>query len=133
MSVKVAEITKNSDEKLLPIIAAIKNRENNKISKFNKIFDSINKKFISNVSNRDVNFSVGDDCTGCSVCKDVCPVKNIVMINNKPQYKHKCEQCLACLHFCPQKAINYMNVTQNRRRYTNPDISYKELSEKNNA
>jgi hypothetical protein len=33
---------------------------------------------------------------------------------------------------CPQKAINYKNLTQNRGRYTNPEIDYRELSEYNN-
>jgi epoxyqueuosine reductase QueG len=53
------------------------------------------------------------------------------MANNKPQYKHHCEQCVACIQFCPQKAINYKDATQNRRRYTNPEIKYKELYEYN--
>ena len=132
ISERVDEITKKSNDGLVPIIDSIKNRRNNKVNKFTKIFSFVNKWFVKNVSAMDRHFTVSDNCTGCGICQKVCPAKNIVMENNKPRYNHNCEQCLACLHFCPQKAINYKNLTQNRRRYTNPDISYRELSEFNN-
>jgi ferredoxin len=129
MSEKVDKITKHSSKKLIPIIDSIKIRRKNKLI---KIFDFADKNFIKKVSHMDENFNVNNNCTGCGVCEKVCPVKNIEIINSKPQYKHNCEQCVACIQFCPQKAINYNNVTQNRRRYTNPEISFKELYEYNN-
>jgi ferredoxin len=132
MSEKIDEIAKRSNEKLIPIIDAIKMKQNNNINKLTNIFGFINRSFIKKVSTMDKNFTVNDNCTGCGICKEVCPVKNIELANNKPKYNHHCEQCLACIQFCPQKAINYKNVTQNRRRYTNPEIGYKELSEYNN-
>ncbi|GHU25874.1 iron-sulfur protein [Spirochaetia bacterium] len=132
MSEKIDEITKNSNEKLVPIIEAIKAKRNNNINKLTNIFGFVNKSFIKKVSTMDKNFTVNDNCTGCGICKEVCPVKNIEVENNEPQYSHHCEQCLACIQFCPQKAINYKNVTQNRKRYTNPEINYKELSKYNN-
>ncbi|GMO62574.1 MAG: EFR1 family ferrodoxin [Treponemataceae bacterium] len=131
MSENIDEITKNSNEKLVPIIDAIKAKRNNTINKLTNIFCFVNKSFLKKVSDMDKNFTVNDNCTGCGICKEVCPVKNIEIENNKPKYSHHCEQCLACIQFCPQKAINYKNVTQNRRRYTNPEISYKELAEYN--
>ena len=132
MSEKIDEITKNSNEKLAPIINSIKMRKNNKINKSTKIFSFINKGFIKKAAGMDKDFTVNNNCTGCGICKEVCPVKNIELVNNKPQYSHHCEQCVACIQYCPQKAINYKNVTQTRRRYTNPEINYKELSEYNN-
>ena len=131
MSDKIDEITKKSNEDLIPIIDSIKNRKNNKINKFTKIFNFLNKWFIKTVSDKDKNYNVNDTCTGCGICKEVCPVKNIEMQNNRPKYNHNCELCVACIQYCPQKAINYKNRTQKRRRYTHPEISYKELSEKN--
>lgn len=77
-------------------------------------------------------FHVSDDCIGCGICEKVCPVSNIKMENNKPGFHHNCEQCMACVQWCPKKAINYKNKTQNRGRYTNPSISVKELIEYNN-
>ena len=132
MSEKIDEITKKSNEKLVPIIDSIKMRKNNKINKSTKIFSFINKGFIKKVAGMDKDFTINNNCTGCGICKEVCPVKNIELVNNKPQYSHHCEQCVACIQYCPQKAINYKNVTQTRRRYTNPEINYKELSEYNN-
>jgi ferredoxin len=131
MSKKIEEITKRSNEKLIPIIDSIKNRENNTVNTLTKMFNFINSDFIKKVSDMDKNFTVDTHCIGCGICKEVCPVKNIEMIESKPQYNHHCEQCVACIQFCPQRAINYKNVTQNRGRYTNPEIHYKELSEYN--
>ena len=127
MSEKIDEITKKSNEKLVPIIDAIKTKTNNNINKLTNIFGFVNKSFLKKVSTMDKNLTVNDNCTGCGICKEVCPVKNIELENKKPKYNHRCEQCLACIQFCPQKAINYKNFTQNRRRYTNPEINYKEL------
>jgi ferredoxin/flavodoxin len=111
----------------------IKNRYANKTGKSNALLNSINRNFINSVSEKDKNYTVNESCTGCGICAEVCPVKNISMVDNKPQYNNNCEQCVACIQYCPQKAINYKNKTQNRRRYTNPEISYKELSEYNNG
>jgi ferredoxin/flavodoxin len=132
MSEKVEEITRKSNENLIPIIASIKKRENNSVNKLTGIFKFVNSNFIAKVATMDKDFTVNNDCTGCGICEEVCPVKNIEMTDNKPRYKHHCEQCLACIQFCPQRAINYKNATQTRRRYTNPEISYKELSAYNN-
>ena len=129
----VAGITKKSNEKLVPIIKAIKNRENNKANKFTKIFAFLNKQFLKTVSNTDRHYTVDNNCTGCGICEKVCPVKNITMKNNKPEYSHNCEQCVACIQYCPPMAINYKNVTQNRRRYNHPEIDYKELAKYNNG
>ena len=132
MSKNVDEITKKSNENLVPIIKSIKNKENNRISKLSRIFGIANWWFVKNVPDKDKNYTVSDACTGCGICKEVCPVKNIEMAGSKPEFKHNCEQCLACIHYCPQKAINYKNKTQNGGRYNHPDISYRELAECNN-
>ena len=132
MKEDIQKITKESNERLVPVIKAIKNRENNSISKLAKALDIVNKNFIKTVSNIVKHYSVNDNCTGCTICTELCPVKNIEIQNNIPQFKHKCEQCMACIQYCPQKAINYKNATQNRRRYHHPDIDYKELSKYNN-
>jgi len=132
MSENIEKITASSNKKLVSIIKSIKMKKNNNINKLTKIFASLNKDFVEKVSNMDKDFTVNNNCINCGICEKVCPVKNIEMVDEKPQYKHHCEQCVACIQFCPQKAINYSNVTQNRRRYTNPEINFNELYEYNN-
>jgi ferredoxin/flavodoxin len=131
MSNKVNEITKKSDKDIIPIINSIKNKKNNFISKTNKLFSMVYNKNIYNFKTMDKDYIIENNCTGCGICKAVCSVKNIEIIGGKPNFKHNCEQCVACIQYCPQRAINYKNLTQNRGRYTNPDINFKELSERN--
>jgi formate hydrogenlyase subunit 6/NADH:ubiquinone oxidoreductase subunit I len=126
MSTKIDKITKNSDKKLVPILRSIKNRETNKIKKSILYRDSY-----KDVSNFVRDYNVNENCISCGICREVCPMRNIEMANNKPQFGNNCEACLACIQYCPQKAINYRNATQNRRRYTNPEIDYKELAKWN--
>ncbi|MCL2067110.1 MAG: EFR1 family ferrodoxin [Treponema sp.] len=132
MSKKADLITKKSNRAIIPIINSIKAKKSNRVNKLTKIMAKSNRDFLEKVSTMDKDYSVNNNCTGCTICEKVCPVKNIEMINNKPEFRHHCENCLACIHYCPQRAINYKNVTQNRKRYTNPEISYRELAEFNN-
>lgn len=53
----------------------------------------------------DSSYRAGEKCNGCGICAHVCPVHNIEMVNEKPEWQHRCEACLACYNFCPQKAI----------------------------
>ena len=76
-------------------------------------------------------FIVGDGCSGCGLCETICPVRNIRLADGKPHWLHHCEQCVACISWCPAKAINYSNKTQNRRRYRNPRINADDFIENN--
>lgn len=71
---------------------------------------------------KDKGFIVNDKCIGCGKCEKVCPVHNITLSNNKPSWQHHCEFCLACIHHCPTKAIDWKNKTQKRGRYLNPHL-----------
>jgi len=48
-----------------------------------------------------------NDCTGCAVCKEACPVKIIeISANRKAVITYpKCIRCYCCQELCPQKAI----------------------------
>jgi ferredoxin len=82
-----------------------------------------------NIEALDTAFSAGDGCSGCGLCERICPVRNIRMENGKPEWLHRCEHCMACISWCPVKAIEYGSRTQSRRRYRNPHIEAEELSE----
>jgi ferredoxin/flavodoxin len=131
MNKKVSKITNRSDKKMIPILNAIKNKKNKHIKKSWKKFDSFYYKYIDTLKTMDQDYNINDSCTGCGICEGICPVKNIKIISGRPNFKHSCEQCLSCIQYCPQKAINYKDLTQSRRRYTNPEITYKELLERN--
>jgi len=69
-------------------------------------------------------------CTGCKLCEKICPMHNIIMVDNRPQFGGNCERCLACIQWCPMKAIEYKELTQKRKRYTNPNIKASDLFRK---
>lgn len=85
--------------------------------------------FIASLNDYDSGYHVNYDCISCGICQNVCPAKNINLVNGTPVYHHQCECCMACIQHCPKRAINYKNKTQNRGRYTHPDISHKVISQ----
>ncbi|HEY5561751.1 MAG TPA: EFR1 family ferrodoxin [Clostridiaceae bacterium] len=75
----------------------------------------------------DEDFWTNPKCNGCGICSRVCPANNINLVEEKPKWQHKCEQCLACIHWCPQSSIQYKNDSLNKERYQNPEIRVEEL------
>jgi ferredoxin len=71
----------------------------------------------------DRHFRVLDSCTSCGICEKVCPADNIAMKEGKPVWQHHCEQCMACLQWCPEEAVQYKTVTEGRKRYRHPDVT----------
>jgi ferredoxin len=80
-----------------------------------------------NIESLDAAFTVNGNCTGCGLCERICPVRNIRLENSKPQWLNRCEHCVACISWCPSKAIEYGSKTQSRRRYRNLRIKAEEL------
>ena len=67
-------------------------------------------------------FYATDDCNGCELCQQICPSGTISMYLNRPEWtEERCIHCLACIHRCPQKAIQYGKKTESRGRYVNPN------------
>lgn len=77
--------------------------------------------FLFRVHGGDRFFRVNDKCDGCGICQKICPVVNIEMRSGKPAWQHKCEQCMACLQWCPQEAIQFGRKTEGRKRYRHPE------------
>lgn len=103
----------------------IANREDNTITTFSFLNKLINR-FMPD-ENSDQYFSISTLCKGCATCQKVCPASNITMEAARPVYQHRCEHCLACLHNCPVRAIDWKDKTQGKERYRNVHISLDEL------
>lgn len=76
-------------------------------------------------------YNVSDKCSGCGVCSKVCPMGNIVMKEGRPQWMHRCENCLACLNFCPHKAIS--GIAQKDFYFLNPGYTQKLAQQQSGA
>lgn len=91
-----------------------------------------NIRFHKNVNKGDVAFFTDENCNSCGICEDICPVDNIILFEDKPQWQHKCEQCLACINYCPTHSIQFGKNTRNRRRIHHPEITVKDLINQKN-
>lgn len=68
-----------------------------------------------------------DMCNQCGLCVRICPTGNISLSSERPVWNHNCELCLACIHACPLKGIQYGEETKHRPRYRNPDVTIEEM------
>lgn len=80
-----------------------------------------------NPKDKDKNFWSDEKCNGCGICAKVCPANNIKIEQNRPQWLHHCEHCLACMHWCPKHSLQYKKGTIKRERYHHPEIKVSEL------
>ncbi len=74
-------------------------------------------------------FRVDDTCTGCGVCERVCPARNVTLVEGRPVWQGRCEQCLGCLHWCPEDAIQFGGSTPGRERYHHPEVSLNDMTD----
>lgn len=73
-------------------------------------------------------FYVQESCTGCGICKNVCPLENVTLEDKKPVWHENCQLCEACINYCPQKAIQFGKSTTKKGRYTHPLVSFREIA-----
>lgn len=80
----------------------------------------------------DIEFSANEKCNKCGICSKVCPVNNIKMVNQKPEFQHNCQRCMACIQYCPSNAISFKGKSLNKQKYYHPDFPAKKMIEFNN-
>lgn len=122
---KQKKLFSDAKKKLVAIAEKLKDQPTLKLEKSHAIIDTIMYKALSKnintVKESDSNFTLNNEkCKGCGTCVSKCPVNNIKLEDNKPVWMHNCEACMACLQYCPNEAIGYKGVKENRKRYTNP-------------
>lgn len=74
----------------------------------------------------DRGFRSDSGCNGCGICAKICPVENIEIIGNKPSWRHHCENCFACLAWCPRAAIQSAQVSSGER-YRHPEVELADM------
>lgn len=87
----------------------------------------IYKGFIMGLPKSDKKFFSDEKCTSCGICEKICPAENIKMIDGKPKWQGHCEQCMACIQWCPVEAIQHGKKTIGRKRYHHPDIKVSDM------
>jgi ferredoxin len=75
----------------------------------------------------DKNFWADDKCNGCAICTAVCPSGNILVHDKKPAWQGHCEQCLACIQWCPAEAVQYGKKTPGYARYHHPEVTLSDM------
>jgi ferredoxin/flavodoxin len=80
----------------------------------------------------DRSFSTTDACTGCGICARVCPVGNIEIVEGRPAWQNRCENCLACVNWCPTSAI-HGGIAKNDYRYRHPEVTVRDIAAQREA
>jgi len=129
---KQQQMFDNARTEVLEIAKKIKNSEGGSIKKNGFLTNWLFSGLIYNFSAKHIpemakSFWVNDKCNGCTICQKICPVGNIKMVDNKPIWDNRCEQCLACLQWCPEEAIESGKKTLGRKRYQHPKITIRDL------
>lgn len=116
-----------------------------------KRFPKMMPKYQSFCPAADYGFIINDSCISCGLCSRACPCHNIDMVDGKPSFKHQCSQCMACISYCPKRAIGYklpdflseqckgnflsdilvksMSLPQKRKTYHHPYVSAADITE----
>jgi ferredoxin len=108
------------------------------------IYPHIMPKYLKCLPELDRGFSISESCISCGICSRICPRNNISLVDDKPTFLHRCSCCMACVCYCPTKAIQYrypaeqrvvldtfftrrMKLPANRKRYHHPYITAQDL------
>jgi len=118
-------------DKINRIASSIRNREVKPPEKGplwqNILFSAIYRGSFNRVPQMDKPFFADEKCNRCGICEKICPANNISLMNGKPAWQHRCEQCFACIQWCPEEAIQYGRGTAKKKRYHHPEITVKDM------
>lgn len=123
---KQKERFSEAEHKIKNIADIVKRKETRPVEKGplwqNVLFSGIYKLSFDKIPVMDSKFYADEKCNSCNICERICPALNIEMLNEKPRWRHHCEQCLACIQWCPMEAIQYGKRTVKFKRYHHPEV-----------
>lgn len=67
-------------------------------------------------------YEVDDTCMQCGRCTKICPVGNISIKEGHIVFGEDCQQCMGCIQWCPNHAIDYQGKAKGRNYYHHRDI-----------
>ena len=118
-------------KKISAIIPVVRNKETSPVDQGalwqRVLFTLLYKLSFSRIPTLDSSFWVDGNCNKCGICSQVCPAENIVLVEGQPTWTHHCEQCMACIQWCPQAAIQYGKKTSAYARYHHPEVQLKDV------
>jgi ferredoxin len=105
---RIPELTKNAERTVVRICADVKagrirRRGFNPFSRFLGLLQGVWMPLMERMSDNAV--TIGGECTGCGLCVDNCPMKNLSLINGKAAAHGNCTECYRCSNLCPARAI----------------------------
>ena len=109
-------------------------------------YPKVMPKFLPMQPEIDKGFYISEDCVSCGICAKVCPTQNITLADGKPTFSHHCCACMACVAWCPKKAVKYsfpqeqaaqfktrlkgmMKLPEKRKRYHHPMVKWSDIAE----
>jgi ferredoxin len=72
-------------------------------------------------------FWADERCETCGLCTRLCPVDNVKLRDEHPQFGEACVLCMRCLHACPQEAVQIGKLTMNKFRWRGPKAGFRPL------
>lgn len=127
ISVNKGQNPEHSSKRVPEIVEKVKSKSVHKPESSNlmtNIFGRILNQLASSALSKSAeHFWTESSCIGCGLCAQLCPRDNITFEENKPVWGQNCEFCHACIQWCPQQAIQYKEMTKDKPRYHNPEIS----------
>jgi len=72
-------------------------------------------------------YYVTDACVRCGTCEKICSVRNIKVSEESVVFGDNCQQCMACIQWCPKRAVAHPNVPKDRKRYRHHKIKVDDM------
>jgi len=146
---KIPEKLEKAEIKAQKVLADVKAQKHKIVStKIDFISKMMYDKYLKECEDNSRYFVVDNSCVGCGLCSKICPMQNIKAAAGaqvfspceaenetaeravtffRPGFSNKCQQCFACVHWCPKQSIQYTENTRGRKRYHNPKVSVEEI------